>query len=32
MGGILLQAFLKQNLFAPDQIYATVGRRKGHRP
>src|SRR5579863_7378197 len=25
MGGILLQAFLKQNLFAPDQIYATVG-------
>lgn len=25
MGGILLQAFLKQNLFAPDQLYATVG-------
>jgi pyrroline-5-carboxylate reductase len=25
MGGILLQAFLKQNLFAPEQIYATVG-------
>ena len=25
MGGILLQAFLKQNLFAPGQIYATVG-------
>ena len=25
MGGILLQAFLKQNLFAPDQIRATVG-------
>ena len=25
MGGILLQAFLKQNLFDPDQIYATVG-------
>jgi pyrroline-5-carboxylate reductase len=25
MGGILLQAFLKQNLFAPDQIHATVG-------
>ena len=24
MGGILLQAFLKQNLFAVDQIYATV--------
>jgi len=24
MGGILLQAFLKQNLFAHDQIYATV--------
>src|ERR1700727_3274578 len=24
MGGILLQAFLKQNLFAPEQIYATV--------
>lgn len=24
MGGILLQAFLKQNLFDPDQIYATV--------
>ena len=24
MGGILLQAFLKQNLFSPDQIYATV--------
>jgi len=25
MGGILLQAFLKENLFAPDQIHATVG-------
>ena len=25
MGGILLQAFLKQNLFAADQIHATVG-------
>ena len=25
MGGILLQAFLKQNLFAPDQSHATVG-------
>jgi pyrroline-5-carboxylate reductase len=25
MGGILLQAFLKQNLFAVDQIHATVG-------
>jgi len=25
MGGILLQAFLKQNLFAQDQIHATVG-------
>ncbi len=24
MGGILLQAFLKQNLFNPDQIHATV--------
>jgi pyrroline-5-carboxylate reductase len=24
MGGILLQAFLKRNLFAPDQIHATV--------
>ena len=24
MGGILLQAFLKQNLFAPEQIRATV--------
>ena len=24
MGGILLQAFLKQNLFAPDQIHTTV--------
>jgi pyrroline-5-carboxylate reductase len=24
MGGILLQAFLKQNLFDPDQIHATV--------
>src|SRR5579859_870368 len=24
MGGILLQAFLKQNLFAPDHIHATV--------
>ena len=23
MGGILVQAFLKQNLFAPDQIHAT---------
>ena len=26
MGGILLQAFLKQNLFAPEQMYATVSR------
>src|SRR5271157_4730604 len=25
MGGILLQAFLKQRLFAPSQIHATVG-------
>ena len=25
MGGILLQAFLKQNLFSPEQIHATVG-------
>jgi pyrroline-5-carboxylate reductase len=25
MGGILLQAFLKQNLFATEQIHATVG-------
>jgi pyrroline-5-carboxylate reductase len=25
MGGILLQAFLKENLFSPDQIHATVG-------
>ncbi len=25
MGGILLQAFLKENLFAPNQIHATVG-------
>ncbi len=25
MGGILLQAFLKHNLFAPGQIHATVG-------
>jgi len=25
MGGILLQAFLKQNLFSADQIHATVG-------
>jgi pyrroline-5-carboxylate reductase len=24
MGGILLQAFLKQNLFAPEQLHATV--------
>ena len=24
MGGILLQTFLKQNLFAPEQIHATV--------
>jgi pyrroline-5-carboxylate reductase len=24
MGGILLQAFLKENLFAPDQLHATV--------
>src|ERR1700728_3384124 len=24
MGGILLQAFLKNNLFAPEQIFATV--------
>jgi pyrroline-5-carboxylate reductase len=28
MGGILLQAFLKQNLFAPDQIHATVGHHE----
>ena len=26
MGGILLQAFLKENLFAPDRIHATVSR------
>jgi pyrroline-5-carboxylate reductase len=26
MGGILLQAFLKQNLFAPEQMFATVSR------
>jgi len=25
MGGILLQAFLKENLFAPEKIHATVG-------
>jgi pyrroline-5-carboxylate reductase len=25
MGGTLLQAFLKQNLFSPDQLHATVG-------
>ena len=25
MGGILLQAFLKENLFAADKIHATVG-------
>jgi pyrroline-5-carboxylate reductase len=25
MGGILVQAFLKQKLFSPDQIHATVG-------
>ena len=25
MGGILLQAFLKENLFSPDRIHATVG-------
>ena len=25
MGGILLQAFLKENLFATDKIHATVG-------
>jgi pyrroline-5-carboxylate reductase len=25
MGGILLQAFLKHNLFAPEQMHATVG-------
>ena len=28
MGGILLQAFLKQNLFAPEQIHATVGHQE----
>lgn len=28
MGGILLQAFLKQNLFAPDQIHATVAHEE----
>lgn len=28
MGGILLQAFLKQNLFAPDQIHATVAHQE----
>ena len=28
MGGILLQAFLKQNLFEPDQIHATVAHEE----
>jgi pyrroline-5-carboxylate reductase len=28
MGGILLQAFLKQDLFAPEQIHATVGHQE----
>ncbi len=28
MGGILLQAFLKQNLFAADQIHATVAHQE----
>ena len=28
MGGILLQAFLKQNLFAADQIHATVAHKE----
>ena len=28
MGGILLQAFLKQNLFAPGQIHATVAHEE----
>jgi pyrroline-5-carboxylate reductase len=28
MGGILLQAFLKQNLFAPEQIHATVAHEE----
>jgi pyrroline-5-carboxylate reductase len=28
MGGTLLQAFLKQNLFAPDQLHATVGHKE----
>ncbi len=33
MGGILLQAFLKQNLFGADQIHATVATRgAGYRP
>ena len=33
MGGILLQAFLKQNLFAADQIHATVAHaEKASRP
>ncbi len=30
MGGILLQAFLKQNLFAADQIHATVAQTQPH--
>ena len=28
MGGILLQAFLKENLFAPEQIHATVAHEE----
>jgi pyrroline-5-carboxylate reductase len=28
MGGILLQAFLKENLFSPDQIHATVAHHE----
>ena len=31
MGGILLQAFLKQNLFAADQIHGTVGHAEKRR-
>ena len=31
MGGILLQAFLKENLFSPDLIHATVGHAERAR-
>ena len=32
MGGILLQAFLKENLFSPEKIHGTVEHANGRSP